>query len=229
MKRIICTGIILQVVTVLSLGLSPATRAQSPAERPSVEKSDTTAALSSRVRWVRTGENLHEYALWGGYSFDSFRMLGKTSNATLSLMGARYNRKLLTAGSALLEYTAEMSFYASYSFPETRSGVRREETATVSGIGLNPLGFQLNFRNNKPVQPFFKSTAGMMFFTRPFPDTRGTRSNFTFGVGGGLEFSLTAQSSFSLGYTFFHLSNGETGQINPGVDSSLFFGAFTFY
>lgn len=217
------------MVLVLILGLSPSSPAQSPAEQPRDKKSDTIAVETSRLMWVRSGNNLHEYALWGGYSFDSFRMLGKTSNATLSLMGARYNRKLLTAGTTLLEYTAEMSFYASYTFPESRSGVRREETASVSGIGLNPLGFQLNFRNNKSVQPFFKSTAGMMFFTRPFPNRKGTRSNFTFGVGGGLEFNLTAHSSFSLGYTFFHLSNGETGQINPGVDSSLFFGAFTFY
>lgn len=228
MKRIMRPGNILLSVLLLSLGLPPGSTAQSAGGGPSVEKSDTTAQ-TSRVRWVKNEQRLHEYALWGGYSFDSLRMLGKTSNATLSLMGGRYNRKLLTTGSALLEYSAEMSFYASYSFPETRSGVHREETATVSGIGLNPLGFQLNFRKRKTVQPFFKSTAGMMFFTRPFPDRRGTRSNFTFGVGGGLEFILTANSSFSLGFTFFHLSNGETGQINPGVDSSLFFGAFTFY
>lgn len=180
------------------------------------------------LRWVRKEPNRHEFSLWGGHAFDSFRALGKTRDATLSLMGGRYNRRLLTYGPHLLEYTAEASLYAYYTYPDSRPG-REHRTDSVSGLGLSPLGFQVNFWNRRRVQPFVKSSAGLMFLARPFPDRRGTRTNFTFGVGGGLEITLSPNSSLSLGYTFFHLSNGETGQVNPGVDSGLFYGAVTLY
>lgn len=168
----------------------------------------------------------HEFSLWGGYASESIQLWGKTPEATLSLIGIRYNRKFLKLYDSTLEYSLEIDLYARYTYPEFTAD---RQINTVSGGGFSPLGFQLNFLDYQRLQPFLKTSGGLMFLSEPFPDYRGKKFNFTFEAGGGIEYMITSNASITLGYRYLHLSNGETGQVNPGIDSNFFYGGITFF
>lgn len=178
---------------------------------------------------VKNGEpGIHEYGLWGGYSFESNDgFWGKTGGASLSLIGMRYNRKLINfSNSMLMEYVLKLNLLAWYRYPDELMG---NNTISTYGFGATPIGFQLNWRKNDHLQPFITSSTGIIYLNNPFPDGRGTRINFTLELGGGIEIITSPHSSFTFGYRYHHMSNGSTGEVNPGVDSNLFYGAITFY
>lgn len=186
-----------------------------------------TLTSAPRVHWVRgDAPRANKITLWGGYAFDSFQLWGKTSDVTLGLLGVRYNRSFLRYDNLSLDYTLTLDLFAHYTYP---AYTEERERTSLSGVGFSPLGFQVNFLDDLPVHPFLKTSGGFMYLTRPFPDKRGKKLNFTFGAGGGLDFKITQHTSLFIAYRFFHTSNAETGQINPGIDSSFFYGGITFY
>lgn len=168
---------------------------------------------------------LYELSLWGGYAFDSFTLWGKTTDATLGKLGFSLNRKFLKFHNTVIEYTAGLSLYARYTYPEFKIGRRR---TSLSGFGITPIGLQSNFRTSRNIQPFINTSAGLMFLEKPFPDIRGEKINFTFSLGAGIEFVVAPNASLSIGYKYYHLSNGEIGEVNPGIDSNLFYSSLTF-
>lgn len=179
------------------------------------------------MSWIRTGDDhVNEYSVWAGYAFDSMELWGKTPEATLGILGVRYNRKILNIYNTTLEYTLDINLYAHYTYPEFT--IERNKNS-ITGAGFSPLGFQFNFLNNNRLQPFLETSGGFMFLSQPFPDWRGERVNFTFGAGGGLEYMATSFLSLTLGYRYFHLSNGETGLVNPGIDSGFVYFGITFF
>ena len=56
-----------------------------------------------------------------------------------------------------------------------------------------------------------------------FPTDKGRRLNFTFDPSFSIETKLTKSLSFASGYKFHHISNGQTGKENPGLDSNFIF------
>lgn len=190
------------------------------------EKEHITGSKPGSYWFHSDRPNVHEFTVWGGYAFDSFRLWGKTSDSTLGQFGIGYNRKLWKLGNQILEYRCEINLYARYTYPEFE--VERERNS-LSGFGVMPAGFRINFLQNHLIQPFLGSSGGLMLLNDPFPDDRGKKLNFTFGASSGLEILLSATSSISLGYRYFHLSNGESGEINPGIDSSFFFASITVF
>lgn len=198
--------------------------------------SQTTAAQYEKspsstpaFEWISgDAPDVHEFSMLGGYSFRSTSGLwGKTPKATLKLFVLRYNHKFLyIRDNGLLEYVGELTISANYYNPAVNQDV---SPGNFTGYGISPLGFQYNWRRDRMVQPFLKSSTGFMYLDNPFPDDRGIKLNFVFEVGTGLEILLTDFSSLTLGYKYHHMSNGEIGQVNPGVDSNIFYGALTFF
>lgn len=168
---------------------------------------------------------LYAISLWGGYAFDSVTLWGKTTDATLGTLGFSLKRKFLDISNTTTAYFAGLHLYARYTYPEFKVGRQR---TSLSGFGITPLGLQTNFLTNKKIQPFLNTSVGLMFLEKPFPDIRGEKMNFTFSLGTGLEFDLAGNTSLSLGYKYFHLSNGEIGEVNPGIDSSLLYTSIIF-
>jgi opacity protein-like surface antigen len=125
----------------------------------------------------------------------------------------------------LLEYTAEANVAANYTLTNTI----RYQAGSYSGIGIAPLGFQFNLNQHSIVQPFIKSSTGFMYFKKPFPDNRGVQFNFTLELGAGVEIMVLDNLSLSVGYKYHHMSNGQLGEINPGVDSNIFYTGFTIF
>jgi hypothetical protein len=102
----------------------------------------------------------------------------------------------------------------------------------VYGGAVNPIGAKLNFIPLRQFQPFVASTVGFVVSTRPVPvDMPGDEQfNFTFDMQAGFErFNSSRTRAFFFGYRFQHISNAYRGTINPGVDSNVIFGGYSFF
>jgi hypothetical protein len=191
-------------------------------------KQETANSFFDRFKWVTDQRHdLNEFNFVGGYSFHSTRgFWGKIPDAKLRIFILRYNRKLFVFNKRhLIEYVGEINVSANYNIPSTS----RYQADSFTGYGLSPLGFQFNFNKTKTVQPFFKTSTGFMYFDDPFPDRRGVKFNFTLEIGAGLEFVITPNISLSIGYKYHHMSNFQFGQINPGIDSNIFYTGITIF
>ncbi|HEX6982254.1 MAG TPA: acyloxyacyl hydrolase [Balneolaceae bacterium] len=193
----------------------------------SADSTDSTVTETQTVQFISSPqEHIHEVSFWGGYSIGSPHLWGKTRDVSMQYFGMRYNRKFLNFYGTEVEYMFKISIYSEFSYPMFVKGRPRN---SISGFGITPLGFQINFRDDKTIQPFLNTTGGFVFLNQPFPDRRGKKFNFTFGIAGGIEIMLSHSVSLSLGLRYHHLSNGELGQVNPGIDSSIFYTAITLF
>lgn len=187
---------------------------------------DSSDTVSQQAPSPSLSRQLNEISLWAGYAFDSYRFWGTTPDARIQSYGLQYNRKLFKWKGAQVEYNLRINAYSKFSYPEFKVGRPRN---TLYGFGLTPLGFQINFLSTKRIQPFLNSSGGMMILDEPFPDWRGEKFNFTFNMGAGLELMLSHSLSLSVGMRYHHVSNGDLGQVNPGIDSTVFYTAITLF
>jgi opacity protein-like surface antigen len=190
---------------------------------------DTTEKLhqnnEQQIRSQQLTEK-NEFSFWVGFAFDSYRLWGKMPDTKIRSAGIRYNRKLAYERNFILEYNLSASLYSKYSYP---SSLEHNTRTSLSGFGISPLGFQVNFAGDKNIQPFLNTSAGLMLLNKRFPDIRGKKMNFTFGAGGGIEIFLSKSVSLSAGIKYHHLSNGDRGEINPGIDSNLYYTTITIF
>jgi opacity protein-like surface antigen len=89
------------------------------------------------------------------------------------------------------------------------------------GEAVSPVGLRWNFRPRQAMQPFVDGHGGYMYSTRPIPVMEAGSFNFTFDIGAGVEFYRTRSQSMRAEYRFHHISNDDTAQVNPGIDSGL--------
>jgi opacity protein-like surface antigen len=197
-----------------------------PEHTACAQTADSTSQPSSQVTSRERFINPHEFMVWVGLAFDSFALWGKTPDTRNQSLGIGYNRKLGIIHNIIIEYNMRIDLYSNYSYPDFDSNGQR---SSLSGLGLSPLGFQLNFLSSQNVQPFINTSAGVIFLENPFPDFRGSKLNFTLSAGGGVEIRLSGSVSLSAGIKYHHLSNGGRGQVNPGVDSTIYYTAITFF
>ena len=194
--------------------------------------SETAEAPGVRQRGVYGMERAaHEYGVWGGGSFGSPTLIGTTERVRLGLVAFRYARVLARGENLALKYTLDAVPVASMSFPvfETTAGVTREVRKTITGAGLSPVGFQLNFRRRERVQPFAQASGGFLYFGERVPDPRGAQFNFTGDFGGGVQWKTGARRAWTAGYRYHHVSNGYRADFNPGFDSNLFYIGFSIF
>lgn len=191
--------------------------------------SEPEEALGVRQRGVYGMERAaNEYGVWGGVSFSSPTLIGSTERVRLGLVAFRYARVLARGDNLVLKYTLDAVPVASMSFPSfeaSAGGVRK----TITGAGLSPVGFQLNFRRREHVQPFAQASGGFLYFAERVPDTRGAQFNFTGDFGGGVQWKTGPRRAWTVGYRYHHVSNGYRADVNPGFDSNLFYVGFSIF
>jgi hypothetical protein len=173
----------------------------------------------------------NEFGVWGGGSFSGPTLIGSTERVRLGLVAFRYARVLARGENLALKYTLDAVPVASMSFPvfEATAGGTREVRRTITGAGLAPVGFQLNFRRRGRVQPFAQASGGFLYFGERVPDTRGAQFNFTGDFGGGVQWKTGARRAWTIGYRYHHVSNGYRADVNPGFDSNLFYVGFSIF
>lgn len=91
------------------------------------------------------------------------------------------------------------------------------------GIGVVPLKLLLPFSESRPINPFTFVSAGGIFLNDKFPKGNGASINYLFNLGAGFELTMFRKTDIQFGYTMQHMSNANTGQENPGIDSHMFF------
>jgi hypothetical protein len=169
------------------------------------------------------GDN--EFGFWAGGSPVSSKIIGNVDDRKLLLVALRYGRVLAAWESVTLEYTLDL-FPAAVVFEPDH--VRRG-SSSIYGAGLSPLGFKLNFGQQSWIKPFVAASVGFLYFAHDVPVPHSSRFNFTPEVGLGLQFFLAPKRAVTLGYKLQHISNANTGQSNPGMDSHLFYAGFSFF
>jgi hypothetical protein len=173
-----------------------------------------------------------EVGFWGGYSPDSNIGIGQTLDRKFFELNGQYTITLVGRRKAVLKWVAEVVPVAllnepgEYYFGANQKLLSYRAGATTYAGGVTPLGLQLNFRNGHKVQPFLDAHAGMLYFTRQEPVPNSSQYNFTFNFGTGVQVFTGKRSSLLVGYKYHHISNRDTGQENPGVDSSEFYAGY---
>jgi hypothetical protein len=179
----------------------------------------------------------NEYGFWGGGSFSSPTLIGKTEETRLGLFALRYARVVARGDNLALKYTLDAVPFALLSYPLTRFveapppagfGVLKERRK-ITGAGLSPVGFQVNFRRRERVQPFAQASGGFLYFGERIPDERGAQFNFTADFGGGVQWKTGARRAWTVGYRYHHVSNGYRADVNPGFDSNVFYAGFSIF
>jgi hypothetical protein len=173
----------------------------------------------------------NEFGVWGGGSFSAPTLLGSTERTRSALLAFRYARVLARGDSLALKYTVDAVPLARLSFPvlESSGAGFREVRRTITGAGLAPVGFQLNFRRRERVQPFAQTSGGFLYFGERIPTQQGAQFNFTADFGGGVQWKTAARRAWTVGYRYHHVSNGYRADVNPGFDSNLFYVGFSIF
>jgi hypothetical protein len=173
----------------------------------------------------------NEFGVWGGGSFSGPTLIGSTEDTRLGLLAFRYARVLARGDSLALKYTVDAVPLATLSFPvfEASGAGVREVRRTITGAGVAPVGFQLNFRRRERVQPFAQTSGGFVYFGERIPTAQGAQFNFTADFGGGVQWKTAARRAWTVGYRYHHVSNGYRADVNPGFDSNLFYVGFSIF
>ena len=178
----------------------------------------------------------NEWGIWGGISFDSPTLIGKTPDARFGNVGLRYGRVLAASKTVAFEWTIDAVPLSIISnsrllpvFSENGFTVYAPKRKSVYGWGAAPIGLKFNFRRNRRVQPFGHATGGFLYFSEQVPDLNTSQFNFTFDFSGGVQIVNSDRRSFTMGYKYQHISNGYTGIYNPGVDVQMIFAGFSIF
>ncbi len=212
--------------TILVLGFLWALRVCSPLLAQTLSSDATAIQETTPPR----APSRNEFGVWAGYSPHSFVLEGTSLHRHLFLLNLEYARILGSRGPFTLKYTADVIPLALETQPTTyyivHEKVLRNSAGTVFGAGANPLGFQVNFGRRK-IQPFANSSIGFLYFNHQVPAPDSSQFNFTFNFGGGVQFFPASGRTFTVGYKYHHLSNADTGIINPGIDSNVIYVGFS--
>lgn len=157
--------------------------------------------------------------IWYAYSPSSNSFFAKMKRARFTLAGVDITYANLKAGNLVLYFSSQFIAYSRTDFPANgRTGPRNNR----SGIGVTPIRITVPFGNKRNSYPYISTGGGLMLFKKRFPNDGGTRLNVTVDLGIGYNISIDENYSIDFGYRFHHLSNGDTGEVNPGLDSNLF-------
>lgn len=177
-----------------------------------------------------------ELGFWGGGSLSGTALTGTAEQARLGLIAFRYARVVSRGDNLAFKYTLDVPFAqlscppaAQAAGPQPNGPAQLAERRNITGAGLSPVGFQVNFRRRERVQPFVQASGGFLYFGERVPDRDGAQLNFTTDFGGGVQWKAGSRRAWTVGYRYHHVSNGYRAGVNPGFDSNLFYAGFSIF
>src|SRR5260221_4175093 len=190
--------------------------------------SSSTGTEGIQKRW-------NEFGVWGGISFNSPTLIGKTPDARFGNIGLRYDRVLAASKTVAFEWTIDaipLSILSNKRPTVVPAGLGFAIVLTRKSVyawGAAPIGLKFNFRRNRRVQPFAQATGGFLYFNEQAPVAGAARFNFTFDFSGGIQIVNPNRRAFTIGYKYQHISNGYRATFNPGVDVQMIFAGFSIF
>jgi hypothetical protein len=89
----------------------------------------------------------------------------------------------------------------------------------VPGVGFSPIGFRLEWRDQKAIKPYLMAKGGMIIFSKKELSQEATYENFSLQSSTGLQVRMTPRVELRLGlFGDFHFSNAFIVPVNPGLD-----------
>jgi hypothetical protein len=118
-----------------------------------------------------------------------------------------------------------------YISPTVTPNIAPTKRETSYGTGFQPVNFKFMFFAKNRLKPYIHLGAGIMVTNKAVPVPRSTLFQLTGDWGGGLTYMLTKKRAVSLGYKYFHISNGNiNGKINnPGFNANVFYINYSFW
>ena len=162
-----------------------------------------------------------------------------TSGRSFGIVSARWGRVIGTAKNITFEYQIEAvplfvalknevvnpAYKSAAATPNEPPTIRE----TTTGFGFLPLGFRFLFLPRHRLKPFYAMHTGFACFSKKLPTPESLRFNFTGDVGGGLQYQMTRKTAVSFGYRYYHISNINLGEKNPGYNANVFYTGFSFF
>lgn len=96
-------------------------------------------------------------------------------------------------------------------------GARR---VTSHGFGFKPVAIRVVHRSGS-VETYLGLAGGASWFDRPTPAINAHKRNYLGDLDLGVRIRGMGGTQLNVGYRFSHLSNANTGEINPGIDSHM--------
>jgi Lipid A 3-O-deacylase (PagL) len=168
-----------------------------------------------------------EVASIGGRTVGALHIFGYAEDCSLRMVGFQYVRNSFGHFSWIrIDYMAEVipliqltepALYDQYANP-----VGTEKT-TINGADVVPAGARLLFAPESRWKPYLVGAGGVAYFSSPILSPQATRLNFSAEFGGGVQVEINQRAGLRFGYSTFHLSNGNTGQHNPALDTNLIY------
>lgn len=224
-------------------------RAQEVAESRAPLDSSTPATASTVSRSapqndspyrLKKGDN--EFGFWGGGSFKATTIFGGLTDAEAQdrrfvIAAFRYGRTLAANRSVALQYTADLiplaiatgNIEQTTTTTTTAGTVTTFRRGTTYGVGVTPLGLQLDFRNGSNVKPFIHVNGGLLGFTDPMPLPDAGGLALVGETGAGLRVFTSERRAVNFGVRFHHISNGDRSGSNRGLNQFIIYAGFSVF
>lgn len=114
---------------------------------------------------------------------------------------------------------------------DSKAKTPRTMRETSYGAGVSPANFRFSFRPRSRIKPFVQVGAGVLFFNKSMPLPESRKLQFTGDFGGGLQIHTTGNNVMTLGYRYFHISNGNlTPKVyNVGYNAQTFYIGYSLF
>ena len=185
---------------------------------------------------LKRGDN--EFGFWGGGAFSATTAFGGLTEAEADERGFviaafRYGRTLAASDSMALQYTLDAIPLAvatgNIETSTTVGGVTTFTRDSAYGVGVTPLGLQLDFANRSRVKPFIHVNGGLLVFNESVPLPDAGKLALIGEAGAGLRVFTSARRAVSFGVRFHHISNGDRAGSNRGLNQFIFYAGFSIF
>lgn len=232
LRFLLVTLVIMVCCTVAAVAQVSATTTVAPsnaAAGPAPESIDEEYTLNQ-------GDN--EFGFWAGGSFKATTAFGGLTDAEADdrkffLAAFRYGRTLVANDSVALQYTLDAipiavatGNIASTTIVGPVTIFNRE---TAYGVGITPLGLQLDFANGSRVHPFVHVNGGLLVFNQSVPLPDSGKLALVGEAGTGVRIFTSQRRAVTLGFRFHHISNGDRAGSNRGLNQFVFYGGFSIF
>jgi Lipid A 3-O-deacylase (PagL) len=169
----------------------------------------------------------------GQGSFGNYKIFAAGEDSKLFSSGVEYDRhswrRFLGANVyyvaeflpfVLLDQPAKLNYYG---IPES---TKKDH---VPGVGINPLGFRMIWRDGKAIKPYLMAKGGFLVFSQKAESPYASYENLDLHSEVGLQFRLTERVDFRMGMGDYHFSNQFVVPSNPGLDVMAYDGGISFH
>jgi hypothetical protein len=198
--------------------------------------SSQTSSSDDEPYRLKRGDN--EFGFWGGGAFSATTAFGGLTEAESDERGFviaafRYGRTLAANRSMALQYTLDAIPLAvatgNIETSTTVGGVTTFTRDSAYGVGVTPLGLQLDFANRSRVKPFIHVNGGLLVFNESVPLPDAGKLALIGEAGAGLRVFTSARRAVSFGVRFHHISNGDRAGSNRGLNQFIIYAGFSIF